>query len=326
MPGSGDKIDYNLRPAKQIERKMLCEAFRRLSFFQAIESYRYIGFGSFYFADFKLIHKSLGITDMLSFEIESRKRRRFEFNNPFRCVKLRFGHSNRLLRDYWRKRRTILWLDYDNPLDKFCLRDVGFFCNNATSGSVLIVTVDAQAESEPAKLDQEFSAFKERVNDDIDVSTTDDVTERERIPFGVDAKSLAGWGTAKVSHRIIINEIAKVVSERNSLQSDKLNFHQLFNFHYKDTAQMLTVGGILCADSESDKLQACDFGSLDFVRTGLNPYTIDLPRLTFREIRYLDSQLPMNPSKLRSRGIKADELRKYAKLYRWFPSFAEVEM
>jgi hypothetical protein len=139
------------------------------------------------------------------------------------------------------------------------------------------------------------------------------------------ATRFAGWGTAKVSHKVILNEIDKVVSERNLLQSDKFNFKQLFNFHYKDTAEMLTVGGLLCADSDSEKFQSCDFGALDLVRTSSNPYTIDLPKLTLREIRYLDSQLP-NPSKLKSKGIKADELRKYAKVYRWFPSFAEVEM
>jgi len=318
MAGSGDKIDYNLRPAKQIERKMLSEAFRRLSFFQAVESYRYIGFGSFYFADFKLIHKSLGITDMVSFELESWKRKRFEFNNPFRCVKLRFGHSNDLLKTNWQNRRTILWLDYDSPLDKLCLRDVSFFCNNAVSGSVLLVTVDAQTESEPAKLEQRFSEFKDNVNDD---------DERERIPFGTTAKNLAGWGTAKVSHKIIMNEIDRVVGERNLLTEENFTFRQLFNFCYSDTARMLTVGGIIYSANEYDKYRACHFArDLKFIRTGSEPYMIDLPRLTFREIRHLDSQLPMSPSKLRAKGINPRELRKYAKLYRWFPSFAEVEM
>ena len=31
-------INYNLRPAKHIERKMLCEAFRRLSEIASVES------------------------------------------------------------------------------------------------------------------------------------------------------------------------------------------------------------------------------------------------------------------------------------------------
>lgn len=318
MAGSGDKIDYNFRPAKQIERKMLCEAFRRLSFFQSVETYRYIGFGSFYFADFKLIHKSLGITDMLSFELESWKRKRFEFNNPFRCVRLRFGHSNDLLKNNWKKRRTILWLDYDNPLDRFCLRDVSFFCNNAVSGSVLLVTVDVQTESDPVKLDLKLSDFKDAVNDD---------DERQRVPFDITAKDLVGWGIAKVSHRIIMNEINKVMAERNALAEETFVFKQLFNFRYSDTARMLTVGGILYAKSEYDKFKACNFArGLKFIRTGPDPYTIDLPRLTFLEIRHLDSQLPVSTSRLKSKGIRPDELRKYAKVYRWFPSFAEVEM
>jgi hypothetical protein len=315
MPGSGDKIDYSLRPAKQIERKMLCEAFRRLSVFQSVESYRYIGFGSFYFADFKLIHKSLGITDMVSFELESWKRKRFHFNNPFRCVKLAFGHSNTLLRDHWRNRRTILWLDYDDPLDMSCLRDVTFFCNCAPSGSVLLITVDAKTDEEAASLDEALLALNERVSE-------------ARVPRDVSAKHLVGWGTAKVSHRILKNEIEKVISGRNALlnEPEKLMFEQLFNFQYRDSARMLTVGGIIYSEKESEKFRACDFKSLKFVKSGVTPYRIELPRLTFREIRHLDSQLPNNLSQLKSKGIKVDDLRKYAKVYRWFPSFAEVEM
>src|SRR5437588_11821501 len=97
MFGSGEKIDYNLRPAKQIERKMLCEAFRRLSAFDLIESYRYVGLGSFYFADFVLIHRLLGITNLVSIEAEGSKAQRFRFNRPYDCVKLRFDHSTIIL-------------------------------------------------------------------------------------------------------------------------------------------------------------------------------------------------------------------------------------
>ena len=59
---SYEQINYSLRPAKQIERKMLIEAFRNLTEFGDIGSYRYIGFGSIYFSDFNQVHKSLGIT------------------------------------------------------------------------------------------------------------------------------------------------------------------------------------------------------------------------------------------------------------------------
>ncbi len=68
MSESYMQINYSLRPAKSVERKMLCEAIKRLAVFDKIESYKYVGFGSAYFSDFSLIHRSLGIEDMLSIE------------------------------------------------------------------------------------------------------------------------------------------------------------------------------------------------------------------------------------------------------------------
>ena len=47
---------------------MLRDAFRRLHPFDRIENYRYIGFGSIYFSDFHLFHRSFGMEDMLSIE------------------------------------------------------------------------------------------------------------------------------------------------------------------------------------------------------------------------------------------------------------------
>ena len=48
-------INYELRAAKSVERKMLCEAFSRLSLLESIKNYGYIGFGSAYFTDFSLL-------------------------------------------------------------------------------------------------------------------------------------------------------------------------------------------------------------------------------------------------------------------------------
>ena len=55
MPKSYESVNYVLRPAKNIERKMFCEAFRRLAEFGRVDSYRYVGFGSTFFSDFSLV-------------------------------------------------------------------------------------------------------------------------------------------------------------------------------------------------------------------------------------------------------------------------------
>ncbi len=94
-------INYSLRPGKATERKMLCEAFRKLSFFRKLESYQYVGFGSTYFSDFSLFHKSLGLKNMISIEQNTQDCYRFEFNKPFKCIDLRLGHSNNILPTHW---------------------------------------------------------------------------------------------------------------------------------------------------------------------------------------------------------------------------------
>lgn len=49
MSDSGQKINYTLRPAKCVERKILCELLIKFKTPIPIHEYRYIGFGSFYF-------------------------------------------------------------------------------------------------------------------------------------------------------------------------------------------------------------------------------------------------------------------------------------
>ena len=47
------RVQYELRPAKQVERRMIIDALRKLAMagFE-IEDYNYVGFGSIYFVDF----------------------------------------------------------------------------------------------------------------------------------------------------------------------------------------------------------------------------------------------------------------------------------
>ena len=85
------------RPAKSVERKMLCEALKRLLNFSDLGKYKYIGFGSIFFSDFSLIHKSFGIKDMISIDNKEKDKERFKFNCPYKCVELQFGESNDIL-------------------------------------------------------------------------------------------------------------------------------------------------------------------------------------------------------------------------------------
>ena len=106
---------------------MLCEALRRLIIFSDLTEYRYIGFGSTFFTDFLLIHKSLGLKDLVSIEERKQDEKRFRFNCPYGCVDLKFGKSNNVLPGLKWDKKTILWLDYEDPLEMICSLISGHF-------------------------------------------------------------------------------------------------------------------------------------------------------------------------------------------------------
>lgn len=312
MKGSYTRINYGLRPAKHIERKMLCEAFRGLSEFAKIDSYRYVGFGSIYFSDFHLFHKELGITDMISIERSRIDEQRFRFNRPFGCIRIEFGESNDVLPTLHWGVRTILWLDYDGKITKNVLTDISFFCANATPGSMIIVSVNAHYDG---STDDAVGLLKESVS-------------AEKVPSDVDQKSLAAWGTAVVSRRIIDNEIHETLNQRNGLRSsgNKFAYKQLFNFRYSDGAKMTTIGGLIYDEGLSGHVEKCSFSNLPFIRTDADSYLIEVPNLTYREIRHLDRQLPIGDHRqLEASAIPESDLEQYSRIYRYFPLFVESD-
>jgi len=52
---------------------------------------------------------------------------------------------------------------------------------------------------------------------------------------------------------------------------------------------MLTIGGIIYTARDEDKIKQCHFEGLEFIKNRRNvfaPYRINVPNLTFREMRY----------------------------------------
>jgi hypothetical protein len=305
-------IDYNLRPAKHAERAMLAHALRRLTPFGSVESYRYIGFGAAYFRDFRIFHRELGITDMLSIEKDTAQKERYEFNKPFTCVKMAYDIASTVLPQLSWDVRTILWLDYTDKLDRDALADIQFFCANAAPGSVLIVTVNVQADhlaQGPLRL------MQERVGE-------------ANVPPGLKDKDLGGWGTAKISRRIIDNTISTTLANRNGGRTpgSTFKYQQVFNFEYADEARMLTLGGVVFEAGQAALLGAAAFESLPFARTGEDGFRIETPKLTYKELHHLQARVPIMGKPRSEVGIPVNEVERYNELYRFFPVFAPTEM
>src|SRR6059058_3702099 len=93
---SFEKVYYLLRPAKNIQRKMLSEAFQRLPQLRPLSDYEYVGLGSIYFGDFILFHRTFGFDKMTSIELDENWTRA-EFNKPYQCVTILSGRASERL-------------------------------------------------------------------------------------------------------------------------------------------------------------------------------------------------------------------------------------
>ena len=77
---------YHLRPNKYVDRCLFVNVLERLNSQVKLQKHRYIGFGSYLFDDFKLLHDRLNIGTMISLESDSTIFNRAKFNAPYKCI------------------------------------------------------------------------------------------------------------------------------------------------------------------------------------------------------------------------------------------------
>ncbi len=292
---------------------MIAETLMRLSPFRRVRTYRYIGFGSTFYSDFSLFHRILGCKPMFSMQKRFGDEARFDFNLPLGCITNRFGHSNNLLYKFpWNGIASIVWLDYDEELQKYMLDDVGYLSQVLTSSSILMVTV----KSKGADFGDTPKARLQLLNDTI----------QEKMPLDISESDVINARFHGAIRRIFYATIKDKLSKRNSGVKPKqcIQYEQIMYFTYNDSTPMVTFGGLILKENQRDSFLKCDFKSLDFTRFGNTPYNIFVPNLTFREQRYLDQQLPGD--RINLQGVPKDDLEAYSKLYRYFPRFVEAEL
>jgi len=350
IKSSYEKINYSLRPSKSIERKMLCEALRYLSFIQNIKKYKYIGFGSTHFVDFSLFHRVLGLGDLLSIEKDVQNEKRFRFNNPFSCIKLEFGDSNEILPYIDWNKLCIAWFDYDSKIRKIIydplvhsnmFADIETFFFKAKPGSVFIITIDVKPEQPEVVIGNEKIKIQ-TTEEELKKYRLERLIERvgiDKIPIKFRDVNLNIENNPGVVYHIIANEINEIIKKRNYGNSnDNITYNQLFHFKYDDGTLMLTIGGLIYNDNQVEDVQKMQFHlkNLEYIKDSVEPFEIYVPQLTFKEIHVLDSFLPdriniktglLKQDKKYRRNIPIlpeDDKINYSKIYKYFPTFAET--
>jgi len=318
---SSSRVPYDLRPRKQVERRMMAHVFQFLA--EAgfpISTYRYAGFGAFFFVDFILFRRILGISDMVSIEHDLRYMNRVIFNRPFKDIYVKFQTSSDYISQINKDKKYILWLDYDGPIAMDDIADIETAASNLSVGSVLIVTFDVDfdkvkdnkiREALPEKRSEEwFKRFQKECGDFFDPTW-----------------DISNFRASRVSKRTL--EIAENAILSGLTMRKGISFEPVFNFIYADGHEMLTVGGIISSKEERRKLRSVGWEELPFVRRKLDvePFRIEVPILTRKERLYIDSCMPCEPDWVPDPNdfeIEAEAIAAYRQVYRYCPLYAEL--
>lgn len=262
-------VQYELRSAKQVERRMLIDAFQILTGEGwDISKYQYTGMGSVYFVDFVLLHKFLGIADMWSVEFDEDITKRVRFNRPFSFIKLFMEDVGDVIPRLSTRKRHILWIDYDTIVSAKVVQDVFLSASRLSRGSILLITVDV----EPPVKDGGPRKWKDYFNSEV----------QQYLPPG---SRFGGDDLVRVNLDVLSRAISAATAGRAGL-----DFLPLFAFDYSDGHRMLTVGGMFIDPNERDKMVAGRLGERSYIRFSFDdePYRIHVPRVTRKERLYLE--------------------------------------
>lgn len=304
------KVPYDIRMAKQVERRMIIDLLLRLrSGGFDVGTYQYTGMGSIYFVDCILLHRFAGVKKLVSVEYSDEIRKRVRFNKPFNCVELEFGPIGDYIPKLNRDRQHILWLDYDDYANEMQLVDVVQAATVLSPGSLLFITVDVQPPKECRRPRDFRTFFENRLGNFFDRT----------------------WGNAFFAPSNLASAMAEIIKrsvDRGLVGREDVQLLPLCNFLYADGHEMLTVGGMIAGEAERRRLRGCEFSDAVYIRHDLARPAYRIPNIyvTRKERLHLDANMPPKTPGWRPTTFELEEdvVRAYAEIYRYLPSYAEL--
>lgn len=309
---SFEAINYMLRPNKNVERKLIIATLKKLESRFQISKYRYVGFGSMWYSDFVLMHKLFGMSDLVTIEKQKSRKKRVEFNKPFACIRVRMEEAATALGEILDVTPSIVWLDYDGPLEGAMTGDIETAVGAMSSGSMILVTVNALVDQLKGKKDEDVELSPEEYLASIceDKSLIDKKDRLTRNEFPALAAD------------ILQKRLKSAVLEKKP----GCEYIPIWTYWYADDAEMITVGGMIAHGADQANYHASGAATLPFV-TGTAVFEIELPILTEKEKRALDRLLPsdvaLDPAKL-DFELRPSEVAAYQSFYLEYPVFNEM--
>lgn len=237
--------------------------------------------GSIFYYDFILLHKFLNIRKMVSLEMDTPKAR-FTFNIPYDHIVFMPRKTTEYLDRFRLPGKSVVWFDYDSVLfdmesaeeNSTIFSDLALICRKAQPLTYFLMSVDVRFSSDPSN----WEAFLEQYRIYI--------PERYKAIDYLQSVGRFGKDFRRMNLAILCNYIEKLT------QFQQVKFHKLFAFYYKDTAPMLTLGGVFADRGTATGIISRLRTRSKFIRTAKDQLVnIDIPVLTYREKLFLDSKI-----------------------------------
>ena len=321
-----DNPVYHLRPNKAVDRNLFVEGLIHFGKMVDISEYRYIGFGSYEFDEFKLIYRTLGIEDLHSIEMDSDVFRRQKFNKPYSCIQLFNKTCGEYFdEDYDGAKHSIVWADFSEANEKHSqCQDIANICSKMQEGDILRITFNEnptgistggkQANDVPAEERKKlrYDALKEELSEFFPDGFCENDITRNRYPL------------------LLLRAIKKAVYK--DLDID-LSPCPICCYVYSDNTQMMTVTILMCSANDREtavnRLKTTFKGWESYVNIDEwdKPIKIDLPPLTVHEQLEI-GQYEKNEAGQKKieeeMGIKSEELKRYLLFARYYPNYQPV--
>lgn len=316
---------YHLRPNKYIDRYLFVQTLQGLSRLYPIEDYKYTGFGSYLFDDFKVLHEVLNISKMTSLEEDPNICERADFNRPYACITIEPQNSTAYLAELLigDEEHNIFWLDFVAPsLLGSQLSDYSTLLSQLNVHDIVRITLNANPDS-LGKNNDPNTVHEKRLK-----------TLRERVPaeyinYDVAAESVTAQ---KYPHTLL--SILKAATLECFGPYDSKYLLPLFATVYADGQQMLTFTGVVLEKGSDEDTKIKDV---------LKPYThhsfnwdditkICVPSLSSKEIFAINKLLPSSDAKQQLQekfsyiftDKEKDSLESYISFYKYYPNYHHV--
>lgn len=312
---------YHLRPNKYVDRCLFVNALERLNSQVKLQKHRYIGFGSYLFDDFKLLHDRLNIGTMISLESDSTIFKRAEFNAPYKCISvINQTSTDYISGDNWGEQNSIIWLDYVTPRtlgQQFS--DIATLSNTILPCDVLKVTFNANADTlgkAENGMDARLEKLRSRIGEYIPADATPSDCTKDKYP-------------------LLLLKCLQIMLSKNFTETkyDKRFVLPLFSTIYQDSQHLMLTFTCVILDShdEEEKVKAC-FEDISYVNFKWDePSLIKIPELTIKEMIEINKLLPgkdVEEQLLREFNFvfddKAEEASSYISFYKYYPSFQSI--